>query len=60
MTNKTPSSNSPTEHETRKQYIDAMLRDAGWRLGADWLEEVELQLCGLCPLRGQRQAPGGD
>lgn len=43
MTNKTPSSNSPTEHETRKQYIDAMLRDAGWRLGADWLEEVELQ-----------------
>lgn len=32
-----------TEHETRKQYIDAMLRDAGWRLGADWLEEVELQ-----------------
>ena len=33
----------PTEHETRKQYIDAMLRDAGWRLGADWLEEVELQ-----------------
>lgn len=43
MTNKTPSSNSPTEHETRKQYIDTMLRDAGWRLGADWLEEVELQ-----------------
>lgn len=33
----------PTEHETRKQYIDAMLRDAGWRLGVDWLEEVELQ-----------------
>lgn len=33
----------PTEQETRKQYIDAMLRDAGWRLGVDWLEEVELQ-----------------
>ena len=32
-----------TEQETRKQYIDAMLRDAGWRLGVDWLEEVELQ-----------------
>lgn len=34
---------SPTEQETRKQYIDAMLRDAGWRLEVDWLEEVELQ-----------------
>lgn len=43
MTNKTPSSNSPTEHETRQQYIDAMLRDAGWVRGRDWLEEVELQ-----------------
>ena len=43
MTTKTPNPNGPTEHETRKQYIDAMLRDAGWRLGADWLEEVELQ-----------------
>ena len=43
MTTKTPNPNDPTEHETRKQYIDAMLRDAGWRLGADWLEEVELQ-----------------
>lgn len=32
-----------TEHETRQQYIDAMLRDAGWQLGVDWLEEVELQ-----------------
>ena len=32
-----------TEQETRKQYIDAMLRDAGWQLGVDWLEEVELQ-----------------
>lgn len=43
MTTKTPNPNDPTEHETRKQYIDAMLRDAGWRLGVDWLEEVELQ-----------------
>lgn len=32
-----------TEQETRKQYIDTMLRDAGWQLGVDWLEEVELQ-----------------
>ena len=43
MTTKTPNPNDPTEHETRKQYIDAMLRDAGWQLGVDWLEEVELQ-----------------
>ena len=43
MTTKTPNPNDPTEQETRKQYIDTMLRDAGWRLGADWLEEVELQ-----------------
>ena len=32
----------PTEYETRKRYIDAMLQDAGWTLGKDWLEEVEL------------------
>lgn len=43
MNNHSPNLGFPTEHETRKQYIDAMLRDAGWRLGADWLEEVELQ-----------------
>lgn len=43
MMNNTVYPNDPTEHETRKQYIDAMLRDAGWRLGVDWLEEVELQ-----------------
>lgn len=43
MMNNTVYTNDPTEQETRKQYIDAMLRDAGWRLGADWLEEVELQ-----------------
>lgn len=43
MNNHSPNLGFPTEHETRKQYIDAMLRDAGWRLGVDWLEEVELQ-----------------
>ena len=43
MNNHSPNLGFPTEQETRKQYIDAMLRDAGWRLGADWLEEVELQ-----------------
>ena len=43
MTTKTPNPNDPTEHETRQQYIDAMLRDAGWVRGRDWLEEVELQ-----------------
>lgn len=31
-----------TEYETRKLYIDAMLLDAGWTLGQDWLNEVEL------------------
>ena len=31
-----------TEYETRKLYIDAMLMDAGWTLGQDWLNEVEL------------------
>ena len=31
-----------SEYETRKFYIDAMLEDAGWTEGADWLNEVEL------------------
>lgn len=31
-----------TEYETRKQYIDVMLEDAGWVKGKDWLDEVEL------------------
>ena len=31
-----------TEYKTRKLYIDAMLRDAGWTEGKDWLNEVEL------------------
>ena len=28
-----------SEYETRKLYIDAMLEDAGWVRGKDWLEE---------------------
>lgn len=31
-----------SEYETRKLYIDAMLMDAGWTKGKDWLNEVEL------------------
>lgn len=31
-----------TEYQTRKIYIDAMLLDAGWTQGKDWLNEVEL------------------
>ena len=31
-----------SEYETRKFYIDAMLEDAGWVEGKDWLNEVEL------------------
>lgn len=31
-----------TEYDTRKLYIDAMLLDAGWTQGQDWLDEVEL------------------
>lgn len=31
-----------TEYQTRKLYIDAMLEDAGWTEGKDWLNEVEL------------------
>lgn len=31
-----------TEYETRKLYIDSMLRDAGWTEGKDWINEVEL------------------
>lgn len=31
-----------TEYETRKLYIDTMLEDAGWTLGKDWMNEVEL------------------
>ena len=31
-----------SEFKTRKLYIDAMLVDAGWTEGKDWLNEVEL------------------
>ena len=31
-----------SEYKTRKLYIDAMLMDAGWTEGRDWLNEVEL------------------
>lgn len=31
-----------TEYQTRKLYIDAMLEDAGWMEGKNWLNEVEL------------------
>ena len=31
-----------SEYETRKLYIDAMLEDAGWSEGKDWINEVEL------------------
>ncbi len=31
-----------SEYKTRKIYIDAMLTDAGWKEGSDWINEVEL------------------
>ncbi len=31
-----------SEYKTRKLYIDAMLVDAGWTEGKDWINEVEL------------------
>ena len=31
-----------SEYKTRKIYIDAMLTDAGWTEGKDWMNEVEL------------------
>ncbi|SFL06885.1 type I restriction enzyme, R subunit [Lachnospiraceae bacterium KH1T2] len=31
-----------SEYKTRKIYIDAMLCDAGWTEGKDWINEVEL------------------
>ncbi len=31
-----------SEFETRKLYIDAMLEDAGWVQGSDWIEEVDV------------------
>ena len=31
-----------SEYKTRKIYIDAMLNDAGWTEGKDWINEVEI------------------
>ena len=31
-----------TEYQTRKLYFDAMLEDAGWTEGKNWLNEIEL------------------
>ena len=31
-----------SEYKTRKIYIDAMLNDAGWTEGRDWINEVEI------------------
>lgn len=31
-----------SEYETRKTYIDFMLKDAGWIEGKDWINEVEI------------------
>ena len=31
-----------SEYETRRLYIDAMLTDAGWTRGKNWLDEVQL------------------
>lgn len=31
-----------SEYKTRKIYIDAMLEDAGWTEGKDWINEVEI------------------
>lgn len=38
----TPKPLDLSEYKTRKLYIDAMLADAGWTEGKDWLNEVEL------------------
>ena len=38
----TPKPLELSEYKTRKIYIDAMLLDAGWIEGHDWLNEVEL------------------
>ena len=38
----TPKPHAPTEYETRRLYIDAMLTDVGWTEGKDWRNEVEL------------------
>ena len=43
ITNYVPKPLEATEYETRKLYIDAMLRDAGWIEGKNWLNEYRLE-----------------
>lgn len=38
-----PTPPEQSEYATRKLYIDAMLLDAGWELGKNWLEEVMVE-----------------
>ena len=38
----TPKPLDLSEYDTRKLYIDAMLTDAGWTEGKDWINEVPL------------------
>ena len=38
----TPKPLDLSEYQTRRLYIDAMLTDAGWTQGKNWLNEVEL------------------
>ena len=38
-----PSPLEKTEYETRKLYIDEMLRDAGWIKDKDWVDEVDVE-----------------
>ena len=38
----TPKPLDLSEYDTRKLYIDAMLTDAGWTEGKDWINEVHL------------------
>lgn len=40
ITKKEPS--FPLEEQTRHEYIDVMLENAGWKKGSDWLEEVTI------------------
>lgn len=62
----TPKPLDLSEHKTRKLYIDAMLTDAGWTEGKDWLNEVELPGMPnksevgyrLCALRRRPPSPG--
>lgn len=39
----TPPQHEPSEFETRKNYIDVMLIDAGWTLNKNWLNEFKLE-----------------